>query len=95
VANAGWARWAPVNFAAIAAHLVGGAGVLDANKGPVATQRGVGASTIAKLALTGAALGVTAYSGAQGKKLQDAGSVRKSHRPTHVTRHRVGEGPAG
>ena len=25
VANAGWARWTPVNLAAIAAHLVGGA----------------------------------------------------------------------
>jgi hypothetical protein len=75
VANAGWARWTPVNLAAIAAHLVGGAGVLYANKGRVATQRGVGASTVAKLALTGAALAVTAYSRVQGKKLQDAGMV--------------------
>jgi len=75
VANAGWARWTPVNLAAIAAHLVGGAGVLYANKGRVATQRGVGASTVAKLALTGAALAVTAYSRVQGKKLQDVGMV--------------------
>jgi hypothetical protein len=75
VANAGWARWTPVNLAAIAAHLVGGAGVLYANKGRVATQRGVGASTVAKLALTGAALGVTAYSRVQGKKLEAAGMV--------------------
>jgi len=75
VANAGWARWSAVNLAAIAAHLVGGAGVLYANKGRVATQRGVGASTVAKLALTGAALAVTAYSRVQGKKLQNAGMV--------------------
>jgi hypothetical protein len=75
VANAGWARWTPVNLAAIAAHLVGGVGVLYANKGRVATQRGVGVSTAAKLALTGAALAVTAYSRMQGKKLQDAGMV--------------------
>jgi hypothetical protein len=75
VANAGWARWTPVNLAAVAAHLIGGAGVLYANKGRVATQRGVGASTVAKLALTGAALAVTAYSRVQGKKLQDAGMV--------------------
>jgi hypothetical protein len=75
VANAGWARWTPVNLAAIAAHLVGGAGVLYANKGRVATQRGVGASTLVKLALTGAALAVTAYSRVQAKKLQDAGMV--------------------
>jgi hypothetical protein len=30
VANAGWARWTPVNPAAIAAHLVGGAGLRTA-----------------------------------------------------------------
>ena len=42
VASAGWARWSPVNLAAITAHLVGGAGVLYANKGRVAHQRGVG-----------------------------------------------------
>lgn len=72
VANAGWARWTPVNFAAIATHLVGGAGVLFANRGRVATQKGVGASTVAKTVLTGAALAVTAYSGVLGKKLQEA-----------------------
>ena len=33
----------------IAAHLVGGAGLLYANKGRVAGQKGVGASTVAKL----------------------------------------------
>jgi hypothetical protein len=72
VANAGWARWTPVNLAAIAAHLVGGAGLLLANKGRVTAQRGVGASTAAKTALTIAALGVTAYSRALGKKLEQA-----------------------
>jgi hypothetical protein len=75
VANMGWARWTPVNLAGIAAHLVGGAGVLFANKGRIASQRGVGASTVTKLALTGAALGVTAYSRALGKKLEQAGDV--------------------
>ena len=72
VANAGWARWTPVNLAAIAAHLVGGAGLLYANKGRVAAQSGVGASTAAKTALTVAALGVTGYSRALGKKLEQA-----------------------
>jgi hypothetical protein len=75
VANAGWARWTPVNLAAIGVHLVGATGLLLANKGRVATQRGVGASTIAKTALTAAALGVTAYSRALGKKLEQAGDV--------------------
>jgi hypothetical protein len=72
VANAGWARWTPVNAAAIAAHLIGGAGLLRANKRRAAAQSGVGATTMAKLALTGAALAVTAYSRALGKKLQQA-----------------------
>jgi len=75
VANAGWARWAPVNAAAIAAHLIGGAGLLRANKGRVAAQSGVGSATVAKLVLTGAALAVTAYSRALGKKLQQADRI--------------------
>ena len=72
VANAAWARWTPVNLVAVGAHLVGGAAILLANKERVAAQQGVGASTIAKLAVTGAALGVTAYSRALGKKLEQA-----------------------
>jgi hypothetical protein len=72
VANAAWARWTPVNLAGIAAHLIGGAGLLYANKGRVAAQQGVAASTVAKAALTAAALGVTAYSRALGKQLEAA-----------------------
>lgn len=72
VANAGWRRWTPVNLAAIIAHLVGGAGLLFANKGRVATQRGVGASTAVKVGLTIAALGVTAYSRVLGRMLEQA-----------------------
>jgi len=56
VANAGWARWTPVNLAGIAAHLAGGAVLLVANKGRLAGQRGVATATIAKTALTGLAL---------------------------------------
>ena len=69
VANSGWQRWTPVNLAAIGAHLIGGAGLLYANKGRVATQKGVTSSTIAKTALTGAALAATAYSRALGEKV--------------------------
>jgi hypothetical protein len=72
VANSGWARWTPVNFAGIVAHVVGGTGLLLANKGRVATQKGVGTSTVAKAALTGAALAVTGYSRLLGKKLEKA-----------------------
>jgi hypothetical protein len=48
--------------------------LLEANKGRVATQRGVGA-TAAKTGLTLAALGVTVYTRALGKKLEQAGGV--------------------
>ncbi|MDQ1681612.1 MAG: hypothetical protein QOH99_153 [Frankiaceae bacterium] len=69
VASSGWQRWTPVNLAAIGAHLLGGAGLLFANKGRIAGQKGVGASTVAKTALTAAALGATAYSRALGEKV--------------------------
>jgi hypothetical protein len=87
VANAGWGRWSPVNLAAIGAHLVGGAGILYANKGRVAGQKGVAASTVAKLVLTGAALGATAWSGALGKKLSqyDGASVEGGTEPAPET----------
>ena len=74
VASAGWARWAPVNAAAIGVHAIGGLGLIWANKGRVAGQKGVAANTIVKAALTGVALASTAYSGGQGKIVADAGS---------------------
>jgi hypothetical protein len=73
VANAGWAR--PVKAVAITAHLVGAAGLLRANRGRAATQGGIGASTVAKLVLTGAALAVTVYNRALGKELQPGDGV--------------------
>jgi hypothetical protein len=75
VVNTGWARWTPVNAAAIAAHLIGGAGLLQANRGRTGVQGGVGAATVAKLVLTGAALAVTAYSRVLGNKLLHADGV--------------------
>jgi hypothetical protein len=75
VANAGWNRWTPVNLAGIAAHLAGGAVLLGANKGRVASQQGVARATVVKTALTGAALAATAWSRALGAKLNEAGEV--------------------
>jgi hypothetical protein len=74
-ANAGWARWTPINAAAIGAHLVGGALLLKDNRGRVKKQKGVLANTNAKLLLTGAAMGATAYSRMLGQKVMDAGDV--------------------
>jgi hypothetical protein len=75
VATAGWNRWTPVNLAGIAAHLAGGTVLLGANKGRVASQQGVAQATVAKTALTGAALAATAWSRALGAKLDQAGDI--------------------
>ena len=75
VANSGWKRWTPVNLAGIVAHLAGGAVLLGANKGRVASQQGVGQATVVKTALTGAALAATAWSRALGARLDEAGEV--------------------
>ena len=75
VATSGWNRWTPVNLAGIAAHLAGGAVLLGANKGRVASQQGVAKATVVKTALTGAALAATAWSRALGAKLNEAGEV--------------------
>lgn len=69
VASVGWGKWSPVNAAAIAAHVVGGAGILAANRRRARYQTGVRANTVAKLVVTGAALGATAYSGVLGAKV--------------------------
>lgn len=74
VAAAGWARWAPISAVAIGAHLVGGAGLLLANRDRVGDQQGVGANTVIKAALTAAAIGTTAYSGMLGAKIAADGS---------------------
>ena len=68
VASVGWAKWSPVNAAAIAAHLAGGAAILAANRQRAKYQTGVRANTAIKILVTGAALGATAYSGALGAK---------------------------
>ena len=75
VANVGWDRWTPVNAAAIGAHLLGSVGQLAGNKGRVAGQEGVASMSVAKTALTAAALGVTAYSRVLGRKVSDSTRV--------------------
>lgn len=74
IAADGWARWAPVSAAAMAAHLVGGAGLVRSQRGRVRGQAGVTANTGVKTALTAAAIATTAYSGLLGAKIaQGAG----------------------
>jgi len=75
VANAGWAKWTPINLGAIAAHLIGSLALLGANKGRVAGQKGVARTSLVKTGITAAALGATAYARALGQKVMEAGDV--------------------
>ena len=76
VAAAGWARWAPISAAAIGAHLIGGAGLLAANRDRVRAQQGAAANALIKSVLTAAAIGTTVYSGILGARIAtEAGSA--------------------
>ena len=68
VAATGWAKWAPANAAAIGAHLIGGGGILYANRDRAKNQEGVTSNTVVKIVLTAAALGATFCSGVLGAK---------------------------
>jgi hypothetical protein len=96
VANAGWDRWTPVNALAIGAHLVGSVGQIIGNKDRIARQQGVASMSAAKTLLTAAALGVTAYSRALGKKVDSAGnpSARSGTKATKVTKAEVAQAMA-
>jgi hypothetical protein len=72
VANAGWARWTPANFAAIGAYTVGSLALTGANRGRVGGQKGVGSTALVKTGLTAAAMVATAYSRKLGQTLMNA-----------------------
>lgn len=93
IASTGWARWTPVNLAAIAAHLAGGAVITVANRGRLAGQQGVASTSIAKTVLTGAALAATGYARYLGKKQMDrpdvavdAATTPSEHTPDDVAK---------
>ncbi|SCL32490.1 hypothetical protein GA0070616_4478 [Micromonospora nigra] len=87
VASAGWARWTPVNAAAIGAHLAGAVGELVTESPRMATQAGVGRASAVKTALTVGALAVTGYSRLLGMRLEKAGgpSVQGTTEPNAQT----------
>ena len=83
VASAGWARWAPVNAAAIGAHLIGGIGLILSNRQRLAVQGGARANTIVKTALTGVAIAehrVQRMAGDAGLRRRE-GARRGRHHP--------------
>lgn len=87
VTNTGWNAWAPVNAAAIGAHLIGSVGQLRGNQDRLLTQKGVGTMSIVKTVLTVAAVGASAYSRVLGKKVADDHSVpvESGTEPTSTT----------
>jgi hypothetical protein len=70
LSSLGWARWTPVQVAAVGVHAIGGLGLMADNKNRVAADSGTRANTQAKLWLTVAAAGVTLYSGVLGGKVK-------------------------
>ena len=91
LAAAGWARWAPVSAAAIAAHLIGGAGLILIHRDRVRDQAGVTANTVTKTGLTGLALASTAYSGVLGARIAAADKTPSAGgtKPTAATSDEV------
>lgn len=66
----GWKLWAPVSAAAIGVHAIGGAGLILSNRRRLQRQDGALANTATKAVLTVAAVGLTAYSGILGRKVE-------------------------
>jgi hypothetical protein len=87
VASAAWAKWTPMNAAAIGAHLAGAVGELVTESPRVARQSGVARASTIKTALTVGALAVTGYSRLLGMKLEKAGGppVNGTTEPNHQT----------
>lgn len=75
VANAGWARWTPVNLAGIGAYVLGGAVLTWSNRNRLGGQKGVGQASALKTGVSALALAATAYSRYLGQKIMEAGDV--------------------
>ncbi|WP_336921538.1 hypothetical protein [Aquipuribacter sp. SD81] len=86
-AAAGWAKWSPFQVVAVAAHAVGGLGLVLANRDRVAQQKGVTANTVVKTLLTAAAVATTAWSGVLGAR------VGKEHVPVEGSTEPEGRTP--
>lgn len=70
LSSLGWGMWTPWQIGSVAAHTVGGIGLIIANRSRLNNQSGAGSNTGVKLALTVAAAGATAYSGVLGLKVK-------------------------
>lgn len=91
LSSVGWKHWAPVQWAAIVLHGVGGVGLIAGNASRLAAQPEGRVNTGVKLGLTLAAVGATVYSGALGMKMAaHAGeSVEGATEPSDTTSDEV------
>ncbi|MFN3948438.1 hypothetical protein [Microbacterium sp.] len=69
LSSAGWARWAPVQIAAVVVHGIGGIGLILGNKARLAGQPEARTNTVVKLAITALAGGASVYAGILGAKI--------------------------
>jgi hypothetical protein len=69
LSSIGWARWFPVQLAAMIVHGIGGVGLILGNKARLAAQPEARSNTVIKSVVTFAAIGASAYAGALGAKI--------------------------
>jgi hypothetical protein len=74
LSSLGWGRWAPVSAAAIGVHAIGGVGLILGNRKRLLHQGEARTNTAVKAGLTLVAMGVTAWSGALGRKVDSMSS---------------------
>lgn len=65
----GWARWTPVQLAAIAVHGVGGIGLVLANRGRLTAQQGAKSNSVLKTVVTAAAGAASVVGGLAGAEI--------------------------
>lgn len=70
LSSVGWMKWAPIQTAAFASHLVADLAIAWENKGRIAKQEGVARDTALKTAVTVAGAAVSLYAGILGKKVE-------------------------
>lgn len=66
LATVGWAKWAPLQWAGIIAHGIGGIGLILGNRQRLAGQKESRSNTVVKSVITLAAVGTTIGSGLAG-----------------------------
>ncbi|WP_153398612.1 hypothetical protein [Ornithinicoccus halotolerans] len=69
LSSLGWAKWTPVQVAAVGVHAIGGLGLIGGNKGRLTADSDTKTNTAVKASLTVVAAAVTAYSGMLGRKV--------------------------